>query len=111
MEPKIHDGDLCVFKAHPAGSREGKIVLAQHRETFDSETGGVYSIKKYTSEKSLDGEGGWRHDTITLLPLNHDYAPVPLGTDDGMHATLARAGVAGRFPSAAGASPTSSLIL
>ena len=24
---------------------------------------------KYTSEKSLDGEGGWRHDTITLLAL------------------------------------------
>ena len=31
MEPKIHDGDLCVMRAHPVGSRQGKIVLAQKR--------------------------------------------------------------------------------
>ncbi|MFR8553974.1 MAG: S24 family peptidase [Bacteroides cellulosilyticus] len=25
MEPTIHDGDYCVFRSNPAGSRQGKI--------------------------------------------------------------------------------------
>ena len=31
MEPPIHDGDYCVFRAKPTGTRQGKIVLAQYR--------------------------------------------------------------------------------
>ena len=45
MEPKIHDGDYCVFRANPAGSREGKIVLVQNHCDYDSDYGGSYTIK------------------------------------------------------------------
>ena len=41
------DGDFCVFRANIVGSRIGKIVLVQHREHYDFENGGSYSIKKY----------------------------------------------------------------
>lgn len=54
-----------------AGAAAGKscrqIVLAQHHETSDPDTGGPYSIKKYTSEKAFDEDGAWHHEKITLL--------------------------------------------
>lgn len=84
MEPKIHDGDLCVMRAQPQGSRVGTIVLAQHHETADPDTGGAYSIKKYTSEKSFDEDESWRHEKITLLPLNPDYGPIEMGEGDSI---------------------------
>lgn len=31
MEPQIRDGEYCVFRAKPAGSRKGRVVLAQYR--------------------------------------------------------------------------------
>ena len=52
------DGDFCVFRANIVGSRIGKIVLVQHREHYDFENGGSYSIKKYSSEKKQDPETG-----------------------------------------------------
>ncbi len=83
MEPKIHDGDLCVMRANPEGTRQGKIVLAEHRGIEDPDTGGTYSIKKYSSEKFATEDGSWRHKEITLLPLNSDYEPIPISEDDG----------------------------
>ena len=73
MEPKIHDGDLCVMRKYAGGSRQGKIMLAQHRETYDPDTGGAYSIKKYSSEKVVLADGTWRHEKITLSPLNLEF--------------------------------------
>jgi uncharacterized protein len=51
MEPTIHDGDLLVLRANPTGTRQGKIVLAQYRGPADPETGGAFTIKRYSSEK------------------------------------------------------------
>ena len=73
MEPKIHDGDLCVFNARPAGTRQGKIVLVELHDSSDPETGGAYTIKKYQSEKIDLGYGEWTHSKICLHPLNPDY--------------------------------------
>lgn len=73
MEPKIHDGDLCVMRRYEGGSRNGEIVLAQHREVFDPESGGAYSFKRYSSEKAVEEDGSWHHEKITLLPLNREY--------------------------------------
>ena len=56
MEPLIHDGDYCVFRANPAGSRQGKIVLAEHHNYYDPDYTGSYSIKTYTSKKSFDAQ-------------------------------------------------------
>ena len=90
MEPKIHDGDLCVMRAWPQGSRVGMIVLAQHHETSDPDTGGAYSVKRFTSEKAVYEDGSWCHEKITLLPLNPDYAPIEMGEGDSVVAALVK---------------------
>ena len=82
MEPRIHDGDLCVFRANPAGSREGKIVLVQNHTSYDPEYGGSYAIKLYTSEKSFSDEGSWQHSSIKLKPLNQDFSPIVLNENE-----------------------------
>lgn len=82
MEPKIHDGDLCVFRANPAGSREGKILLVQNHTSYDPEYGGSYAIKQYTSEKTISDDGSWYHSSIKLKPLNPDYKPIILEEDE-----------------------------
>src|SRR5438552_3907205 len=60
MEPTIRDGDYCVFRAKPEGSRQGKIVLVQYRGPADPETGGAYTVKRYASRSAADAEGSWR---------------------------------------------------
>lgn len=81
MEPTIHDADLLVFRANPTGTRQGKIVLAQYRGPADSETGGAFTVKRYSSEKRQDKGGGWRHTRILLSPTNKDYAPIEISPD------------------------------
>lgn len=75
MEPKIREGDYCIFRATPVGSRNNKILLVQYREISDLETGGGYTIKKYQSEKIYNQDGTWKHAKITLIPLNPAYQP------------------------------------
>jgi len=82
MEPKIQDGDYCVFQANPAGTRQGKIVLAQHRGYFDEENAGAFSIKKYESTKSYDEFNNWQHEQIQLIPLNSAYEPITITADE-----------------------------
>ena len=83
MEPLIHDGDFCVFRANPAGSRQGKIVLAQHHNYYDADYSGSYSIKKYTSLKTFDSQGNWEHESIELIPLNKDYRSIHITEENG----------------------------
>ncbi len=84
MEPRITDGDLCVFRANVVGSRNNKIVLVQHNDYYDSENEGSFSIKKYTSEKAYDRDTGeWLHERIVLKPLNNAYDPIIIEEDDG----------------------------
>jgi len=78
MEPRIPDGSYCVFRAQPEGSRQGKIILVQHRDIEDSETGGKFTIKVYESEKILAKDGTWKHAVIRLKPLNPAYEDIEL---------------------------------
>jgi hypothetical protein len=78
MEPSIQDGDFCVFRANPVGSRQGKIVLVQYRGAADPDTGGAFTVKRYRSTKGDSGDGSWRHEQITLEPLNSEYRPIVL---------------------------------
>jgi hypothetical protein len=78
MEPKIKDGSYCLFTFGVIGSRVGKIVLAQHSDISDPETGGSYTIKKYQSKKIINKDGGWKHTSIQLLPLNPDFKPIEI---------------------------------
>lgn len=82
MEPTIRDGDHLVFRAKPAGTRNGKIVLAQYRGLPDPDTGGAFTVKRYSSEKETDGEGGWRHTKVILSPTNPEYSPIILSERD-----------------------------
>jgi uncharacterized protein len=68
MNLRIPNGAWCLFRANPQGTRSGKIVVVQHRKIEDPETGGSYTIKRYSSEKSPDADGSWTHKRITLNP-------------------------------------------
>lgn len=76
MQPKIQDGDICVFEWYKAGSRNGEIVLTECSEK-DIEYGGMYTIKKYKSEKMVTEEG-WQHTKVELIPLNKEYDTIVL---------------------------------
>ena len=82
MEPRIHDGDYCLFERYQGGSREGKIILAEHQGSVDTEYEGSYSIKEYHSTKKYNEFGEWAHESIELHPLNRSYEPIILSPDD-----------------------------
>ena len=81
MEPRIHDGDLCLFRRYSAGNRDGLIVLAEHRGIEDPETGGSYTVKRYMSRNAADGEGSWEHTQIRLEPINESFEAIELSQE------------------------------
>ena len=66
MEPIIRDGDICKMRKIGGGNYENKIVLVQHYNEVDSETGGEYSIKRFTRER----------DKVVLKSLNSDFEDI-----------------------------------
>ena len=87
MQPRIQDGDLCVFEWYNGGTREGEIVLTQSSE-YDPDYDGKYTIKQYHSEKVIS-EDGWRHSRITLLPLNQESVPIEIqSVEEGQYRTI-----------------------
>ena len=83
MEPAIPDGAWCLFRAPVEGTRQGKVVLVQLRDATDPETGQRYTVKRYRSEKAKEGDS-WRHEKISLEPVNPDFEPIVLtGADEG----------------------------
>ena len=75
MEPAVPDGSYCLFRAPVEGTRLGKTVLVQLRDSTDPETGQRYTVKRYHSEKAVAGDS-WRHARITLDPVNPDFDPI-----------------------------------
>ena len=73
MEPRIPDGSLNLFRLHPAGSRQGKILLIERFGVMDQTA--RYTIKRYTSRKVATSEDEWRHEQIRLEPLNPEFEP------------------------------------
>jgi uncharacterized protein len=78
MNRRIPNGAWCLFRANPSGTREGKVVVVQHRSIEDAETGGRYTIKVYSSEKRAAEDGGWEHLRITLSPDSDRAEFVPI---------------------------------
>ncbi len=73
MEPKIHDGDLCVVRKIGAVDYDNRIVLAQRNDkAADPETGGAYLLKK------LVKKGG----KVLLRSLNGDYRDIEIASGD-----------------------------
>jgi hypothetical protein len=85
MNRRIKNGSWCLFRANPAGTRQGKVVVVQHRDIADPETGGRYTIKVYSSEKVPAEDGGWMHARITLHPDSDiaGFEPITLTVEDG----------------------------
>lgn len=72
MNRRIPNGSWCLFKRASAGSREGKIVLAELLDRQDPEAGGRYTVKAYKSTKRPT-EDSWEHAKIQLVPdSTHD---------------------------------------
>ena len=76
MEPRINDGDYCLFRADVVGSRNDKIVLVQHHSIHDPDNGGRYTVKKYKSYKSK--KPGKLNERVELIPLNKEHETIVL---------------------------------
>jgi type I restriction enzyme R subunit len=77
MEPVIPDGAFCLFRAPVEGTRQGKVVLVQLRDMTDPESGQRYTVKRYESQKAVEGSQA-RTMRVTLKPLNPDFKPIEL---------------------------------
>ena len=53
-------------------------LLVQYRGPADPETGGTFTVKRYSSEKEGRKEADWRHTKVTLSPTNPEYSPIIL---------------------------------
>lgn len=83
MNRRIPNGAWCLFRIDPTGTRQGKVVVAQHRSIHDPDLGGSYTIKVYQSGKKATADGEWTHTRITLKPDSTDasYADLEFGPD------------------------------
>lgn len=90
MNRRIPNGSWCLFRANPAGTRQGKIVVVQHRSIADPETGGRYTVKIYESEKVPTEDGSWRHERITLRPDSDrpGFEPIEISVREGQEGFL-----------------------
>jgi len=86
MNRRIPNGSWCLFRLNPVGSREGKIVLVQHRDISDADTGGHYTVKRYESTKKVLADGTWRHESIILQPdtTSSGYDPFIFNESQGV---------------------------
>jgi uncharacterized protein len=80
MNRRIPSGAWCLFKTDPVGSRENKIVVAEHRNVSDADTSTHVTVKRYRSVKVENEQGEWRHARIVLLPDSTEprYKPIEL---------------------------------
>lgn len=68
MNRRIPNGAYCVFRHPVEGTRQGRVVLVEHRDIHDSELGGSFTVKIWESEKEeLEGDT-WRHREVRLRP-------------------------------------------
>ena len=82
MNKKIPNGAWCIFKQPEAGSRNGKVVIAQSGSVHLDGSGNRYTVKVYHSEKTQHDET-WAHTKITLSPQSSDasFQPIVLTED------------------------------
>jgi len=84
MNRRIPNGAWCLFRADPGGSRNGKIVVVQHRSIQDPEFGVGLTVKRYESTKMPADGDSWQHERIVLHPdsTREGYASIILEPDD-----------------------------
>jgi DUF2075 family protein len=77
MNRRIPNGSWCLFKANPAGTRNNKVVLVQHRDIHDSDHGGTYTVKIYHSEKIVEDDAVV-NQKIILSPDTNAFGYKPI---------------------------------
>ena len=84
MNRRIPNGAYCVFRAPVEGSRNGRVLLVQHRGIEDPELGGSYTVKVYERQGEIVTEDGERRANILLKPDSDDtrFVPIVLTPDD-----------------------------
>jgi len=87
MNKRIPNGAWCLFKANPEGSRNNKVVIVQHRDIQDMDTGASYTVKLYRSEKIIE-EDKWRHSRVILKPDSNIKGYMDLVFDGDMDSEL-----------------------
>lgn len=82
MEPLIPDGAYCVFRLAVPAARTGRVLLVQHHEIGDPETGGTYTVARYQSVRVARSESGdepgWHHESIQLVPTNPAFTAISI---------------------------------
>lgn len=83
MNKIIPNASICLFEKYQGGSRNGLICLVESSSFTDRDFGANYTIKEYTSKKSVSEEG-WQHQEIKLLPKSTDssYQPIVLRDEE-----------------------------
>ena len=76
MEPKIKNGDLCLFRQDSGGSRNGKIVLC--RVGGFAGDAPVALIKRYQSARVRSAESIGEAKAIVLSSLNEEHEDIIL---------------------------------
>ena len=73
MNRVIPNGSICLFKTYTGGSRNGKIVLVENMDIQDPDFNSAFTIKTYSSEKSVSEET-WGHTSVVLKPNSFDIS-------------------------------------
>ncbi|WP_433863028.1 DNA/RNA helicase domain-containing protein [Sphingobacterium thalpophilum] len=83
MNKIIPNGSICLFDRYQGGSRNGLICLVESSSFEHSDFGANYTIKEYSSKKTITEEG-WQHQEIILLPKSTDdsYSPIVLKDEE-----------------------------
>jgi SOS-response transcriptional repressor LexA len=83
MQPKIPDGSLCAFRSNVSTPYGGKVLLL---ERYGEVGGNRYAVSQYRISNNLDrckeGDREWLHERFTLEPLNPEFPPWDVASDE-----------------------------
>ena len=68
MNRRIPNGSYCVFRYAVEGSRQGRVVLVEHRDIADPDLEGPFTLKVWESDKEEAEGESWRHKEVRLKP-------------------------------------------
>ena len=83
MQPRIPDGSLCAFRSNVSTPYGAKVLLL---ERYEEAGGNRYTVSQYRISKNLDpykeGDREWLHERFTLEPLNPEFPPWDVASDE-----------------------------
>ena len=71
MNKRIPNGSICLFKKYDGGSKSGRIFLIEKRDLQDPDFNSGFTVKTYSSQKSIIEET-WGHTEIVLKPNSNE---------------------------------------